>query len=273
MAKYQLPPLKDERQFEEFVCDLFNAVENTNSYQNTDFQLFGVKGQSQKGIDILSSATKTAIQCKLKDNRKKDETIRKCLFEEIRLDISKFQLSEITVDRLIFASTYRDDALLQEFVMSLRQEIKLNCILYYWGWDTLSKYAEQYDEILKKYFPNLLPAKPRAIKPKIELPEGALGRDLFRKNYINYLIKRYGDWKQIELNKKEERFNWASWNKSIMNRYKASGINYIPFCCFDELVAYLKGRIDRTIMGRTRTAYGKRNYSDFEEHAKGVLDQ
>ena len=55
MAKYQLPPLKDEKLFEELTCDVFNFVENTTSYVNTDFQIFGVKGQNQKGIDILSN--------------------------------------------------------------------------------------------------------------------------------------------------------------------------------------------------------------------------
>lgn len=46
MSQYQLPPLKNEKLFEEFVCDLLNEIENTNDYQNTDFQIFGVKGQS-----------------------------------------------------------------------------------------------------------------------------------------------------------------------------------------------------------------------------------
>src|SRR5690554_7483113 len=45
MAKYQLPPLKDEKLFEELTCDLFNFIENTNSYENTDFQTFGRNGQ------------------------------------------------------------------------------------------------------------------------------------------------------------------------------------------------------------------------------------
>lgn len=61
MSQYQLPPLKSEKQFEEFVCNLFNEIENTNDYQNTDFQTFGVKGQLQKGIDILSPRTRTVI--------------------------------------------------------------------------------------------------------------------------------------------------------------------------------------------------------------------
>lgn len=61
MAKYQLPPLKDEKLFEELTCDVFNFVENTTSYVNTDFQMFGVKGQNPKGIDVFSNKTKTVI--------------------------------------------------------------------------------------------------------------------------------------------------------------------------------------------------------------------
>ena len=87
MAKYQLPPLKDEKLFEEFICDLFNVIENTNTYNNIDFQIFGVKGQNQKGIDVFSAVTKTVIQCKLKDISKKDETIRKSLIEDIDKDL------------------------------------------------------------------------------------------------------------------------------------------------------------------------------------------
>ncbi len=88
------------------------------------------------------------------------------------------------------------------------------------------------------------------MRVKVELPERALGKDLLKKNYINYLIKRYGDWKQIKLNKKGEKVNWASVNKHIMNRYKASGINYIHINYFGDLVAYLQDRIDKTVFGR-----------------------
>ena len=77
MAKYQLPPLKDERLFEEFTCDLFNFVENTLSYENIDFQTFGVKGQNQKGIDVFSAKTKTVIQCKLKSIKKRMTQLEK----------------------------------------------------------------------------------------------------------------------------------------------------------------------------------------------------
>jgi len=79
MANYQLPPLKDERLFEELTCDLFNFVENTSSYMNTDFQTFGVKGQNQKGIDIFSSKSKTVIHWQKRRNyQEKSNSGYKC---------------------------------------------------------------------------------------------------------------------------------------------------------------------------------------------------
>lgn len=77
MAKYQLPPLKNETEFKEFVCDLFNAIEKTDSYRNSGFQIFGVKGQEQKEIDIFSLKAETVIQCKLKSLRRKDNLLQK----------------------------------------------------------------------------------------------------------------------------------------------------------------------------------------------------
>lgn len=265
MAKYQLPPLKDEKLFEEFICDLFNVIENTNTYNNTDFQTFGVKGQNQKGIDVFSAQTKTVIQCKLKDIRKKDTELRKNLIEDITLDLEKVIDLKIEFERFILVSTFRDDAKLQEFVNEIRNQQNLSFHLYYWGWDTISKYVEQSEMLIKKYFPEF---KPKSVKPKIELPDGALGKYLSKKNYISYLIKRYGDWKQIELNKKNEKFNWASFNKHIINKYRASGINYIHINYFYNLVSYLQDKIDKTIFGRNNKAQNNRNYSDFEDFIK-----
>mgnify|MGYP001103253725 CR=1 FL=1 len=273
MALYQLPPLKNDKQFEEFICDLFNEIENTNSYQNTDFQTFGVTGQNQGGIDILSPKTKTVIQCKVKDLRKQDEVIRNSLLKDFNTDVQSAFQSGIEFERFILVSTFRDDTYIQRHATVLRDELRIAVAFYYWGWDTLSRYAEQYENILVKYFPKFIPKPVKAPKRTvIDLPYGALGKDLLRKNYISYLIKRYGDWKQLELNKNEEKFNWASFNRHIMNKYKAPGINHIPVVYFEELSNYLKGKIDKTIFGKNKRAKGHRNYSPFEDHALGIMD-
>lgn len=269
MAKYQLPPLKDERLFEELTCDLFNFVENTSSYENIDFQTFGVKGQNQKGIDIFSAKTKTVIQCKLKSIGRKDETIRKNLIQDINSDLEKAKDLRIAFDKFVFVSTFRDDAQIQEHLNQIKKELGLPFHLYYWGWDTITKHIEQSEPLLHKYFSKFV-KKPKPTKPKLELPEGALGKELAKKNYIDYLKKRYGDWKQIELNKKGEKFNWAAFTISLSKRYKASGINYIDVQYFDDLVIYLKGRIDGTIMGKVNISKGIKNYSAFEDSSENT---
>ncbi len=267
MSKYQLPALKNEIDFEEFISDLFNEIENTESYRNTDFQNFGVKGQNQKGIDVFSLKTKTVIQCKLKSLRRKDESLRIELINDIDSDLNKIKDLDFNFERLIFVSTFRDDTNIQEYVSGLSEANKFN--IYYWGWDTVSKYAEESEVILKKYFPKLF-KKPKT--QKVELPEYSLGRDLLKKNYVSYLIKRYGEWKQIELSRKNEKFNWASFNKHLMIKYKASGINYIHTSHFEDLTNYLKSRIDKTILGKTRINKGQRNYSNLDEHTKGITE-
>lgn len=155
MAKFQLPPLKDEKLFEEFTCDLFNMIDNQTTQQIGDYQVFGVKGQNQRGIDIYSSKRTTAIQCKLKDIRKKDEQIRQQLKVDILTDLEKVRKLDLKLSRYIVASTFRDDTLLQEFVHQLKTGLQLPFEVYYWGWDALTRHAEQYSSILKKYFPHV----------------------------------------------------------------------------------------------------------------------
>lgn len=153
MIHYQLPILKDDRQFEEFICDLFNLIAQKESVISTDYQIFGVRGQKQMGIDILSSKTQTAIQCKLKDIRKNDGETKQILMRDIERDLSLSKQLEITLDRFIFVSTFRDDTFLQQFVYNLKSKHNLSFDLCYWGWDTISRHASQHQVLLKKYFP------------------------------------------------------------------------------------------------------------------------
>lgn len=155
MPKFQLPPLKDEKLFEEFTCDLFNTIGDQVKPEPGDYQIFGVKGQNQRGIDIYSSKRTTAIQCKLKDIRKKDDQIRQQLKVDILTDVEKARKLNLEISRFIVASTFRDDTLLQEFVHQLKAGLQLPFEVYYWGWDILTRHAEQYSNILTKYFPHV----------------------------------------------------------------------------------------------------------------------
>ena len=257
MASFQLPPLKNSERFEHFVCDLFNHIDQTDSY--TEFQIFGVKGQTQKGIDIFSQRTKTVIQCKVKDVRGNPDATRQKLIAEMEKDLIKVTEYTFPFERMIFASTFRDDAVIQEHLSRLSTEYTFS--ISYFGWDTLSHYAENYEILLKKYFRQF-----GQKKSKPELPDGALGTDLIKKNYINYLITRYAEWKQLELKRYGEKFSYPKFKKHLMNKYKAVGINHILLSQFEQVASYLQTRIDGTIFGKNQRAAGYRNYSTFEEH-------
>lgn len=264
MGTFLLPPLKSSEKFEHFVCDLFNCIEETDSY--TEFQLFGVSGQNQKGIDIFSQKKRTVIQCKVRNSRGNNESIRRKLLSEIEDDLIKVQGLRFPFDRLIFASTFRDDAQIQEHLNFLHADRRHHFSLHYLGWDSLTHYAEDHEALLTKYFAQF---RQKASKP--QLPDGALGNDLLKKNYVHYLIKRYAEWKQFELNKKGEKFNYASFNKHVMNRYKAVGINHIPIVRFDEVVAYLQERINKTAFGKNQIAKSIKNYSAFDEYLNDIM--
>jgi hypothetical protein len=229
--------------------------------RGVDFQLLGVKGQSQHGLDVISQNALTAIQCKQKLLRGTDDSIRRKLLADINNDLIKVEEARIPFKRLIFASTFRDDAFIQEFLVTIKKERNYDFTMYYWGWDTITRYTEDYDDIIRKYFGQFGKSG-----KKISLPNGALGSDLDKKNYITYLIRRYGDFKQAELKRKNEKFNWARLNKTIYTKYKCAGINHIPITRFSDLTDFLKFKIDGTIIGKVQKAKGIRNYSSFEEH-------
>lgn len=145
---YQLPALANEYVFEDFICDLFNKMHNTESFQN-----FGVKGQLQKGIDVLGSVDKgIVLQCKKKDiNAKENKDIADQLILDLNIDLKKANGLTFDIKRYILVSTFRDDSRVQEEAALLSQQ--KNIQIEYWGWNTLTKHVFNHPSILNMYFP------------------------------------------------------------------------------------------------------------------------
>ncbi|WP_375563298.1 hypothetical protein ACE193_12340 [Bernardetia sp. OM2101] len=181
----QLPCIKDEKDFEFFVRDLFNVIENTNSYSksenNINHQLFGVKGQNQRGIDIFSPQTKIVIQCKLKDIGKSDKVIRKALIKDIEDTLKRLKELKFSVTRLIFTSTFRNDAEIQEYLIKIQEERNYKFALEYWGWDTLNEYCENKQSILEKYFSSYIIDKKTGHDIEVSLQENSIYPQYIRK--------------------------------------------------------------------------------------------
>ena len=104
-------------------------------------------------------------------------------------------------------------------------------------------------------------------RPKVAYPEGSIGADLDRRNYIRYLVERYNQFRQADssFGRTNARFSYAFIFKRIEAEFKAPTY-FIPVEHFELLVDYLQSRIDGTILGKRNRSGGQRNYETFDEH-------
>lgn len=99
-------------------------------------------------------------------------------------------------------------------------------------------------------------------------PEGCIGYEHVKANYISHLIARYNEYKESEVGK--GKMSYAIFPSQLKARYKigpSRAIYHLPVSKFDELVSYIQLRIDSTRLAKFKGAKHK-NYSSFEEYAR-----
>lgn len=191
MGTHQLTTLNNNDTFEDSICDLFNLLESTITYKR-----FGKNGHNQKGIDVFSTEKDCAIQCKKKDLTRRDLILKKEILNDIEKDVNKVINDElkIKIDKLIFVSTYKDHPEIDEYCEILREELKTDFEIIYWGWDTLeSKFLAQKD-LLNKYWENFV--------IKTDTIESRFKRNLDLKKKI---AQDFGDWLNYSLENRKLR--------------------------------------------------------------------
>lgn len=97
-------------------------------------------------------------------------------------------------------------------------------------------------------------------------PEGTLGADRDKANYISYLISRYNDYKAYELGK--DKVNYAVFGSRLKKKYgigQTKTIYNVSIEMFDDLSTHIKSKIDGTKLGRIKKKTQK-NYSSFSEY-------
>lgn len=103
-------------------------------------------------------------------------------------------------------------------------------------------------------------------RAKVAYPQGSIGADLDRRNYIRYLVERYNRFRQADssFGRTGAKFSYAFIFKRIEAEFKIPTY-FIPVEHFDDLVDYLQSRIDQTILGKRNCARGQRNCETFDE--------
>lgn len=146
LSSIQILPPTDDKLFEQMVCEIFNSIENTSSYD-----LFGRSGQKQNGIDIYSLEKKTAIQCKHKLISFPDKKVREELLADLIFEFNQFITYNKSIgdlySKFIFATTFKNDTLLINKCQELNKEFDF--IIEYWHWDRLTSKLDK--SVTSKY--------------------------------------------------------------------------------------------------------------------------
>ncbi len=102
-------------------------------------------------------------------------------------------------------------------------------------------------------------------------PEGSIGSDIHKKNYISYLITRYNEYKEWEVGK--ENMSYGFFGSNLKKRFKVgkdSSIYHVPLERFEELADYIKSRVDKTVLAKIKGKEHK-NYSSFSEYIEQTI--
>jgi hypothetical protein len=103
-------------------------------------------------------------------------------------------------------------------------------------------------------------------KRLVSYPEGCIGANLAKRNYVKYLVERYNHYREADASfGRNARFHYSELFKNIESKFKAPTY-FIPEGRFAELVDFLYHRIDNTILGRANGKRGIPNYESFDEY-------
>ena len=102
--------------------------------------------------------------------------------------------------------------------------------------------------------------KPRLSK-KRSYPEGCIGADNSKANYVSYLIDRYHEYKEYDVGKRQ--MNYAIFPSNLKKKFKIGKtrtIYHVPVERFEELTLYIQTRIDKTILAKVNKGKGMLHY-------------
>lgn len=106
---------------------------------------------------------------------------------------------------------------------------------------------------------------------RVEYPSGSIGANLELRNYIDYLVKKYIDFRKADPSFGIRKpFFPGRIHIEIEETFKRKTF-FIPDQLFTELVKYLHGRINQTALGKRNSASGRSNYRTFAEFQAMVI--
>jgi hypothetical protein len=108
----------------------------------------------------------------------------------------------------------------------------------------------------------------KTTRPKLVVaaPIGSIGASQPMSAYCKYLIARYNEYQKADFTAKSN-YKYMALPNAVMRKF-GNRWQDLPESAFDEVSAFLKARIDTTIIGRRNKARSARNYHEFHEHVR-----
>lgn len=110
--------------------------------------------------------------------------------------------------------------------------------------------------------------------PKTNYPNDSIGADTIKNGYIHYLYGRYVECRKGDASfgaiAHSQRFHPGELHRTIRSKFKTQTF-FIHVSRFCELVEYMQGRIDQTILGRYNRSRHQPNYQSFEAYRREQL--
>jgi len=90
--------------------------------------------------------------------------------------------------------------------------------------------------------------------------------ELPKHNYIQYLVTQYNEFALAAKSFGHPKEGWShgAVHRNVRSKF-GSSTYLVPVERFEEVVAYVQSRINKTILGKTNKAHRIPNYESFEE--------
>jgi hypothetical protein len=105
---------------------------------------------------------------------------------------------------------------------------------------------------------------------KSKYPDGCIGSETIKANYISHLIGRFNEYKEFDLGKGNVKY--GVFGAILKKEFKVGPtrtIYHLPIGRFEELVDYIQQRINKTKLAKIKPKTHK-HYSTFEEYIEQV---
>lgn len=103
----------------------------------------------------------------------------------------------------------------------------------------------------------------------VAAPSGAIGASQSMSAYCKYLIARYNEYQKADFTGKSS-YKYMALPNAVIRKF-GNRWQDLPESSFSAVIAFLKERVDATIIGRMNGARSIRNYHEFHEHGRAPL--